>query len=75
MVTENFRKLGLLCAWIIEGLDRKLADMIGYNIVEKCEVTLLRAIQPLTFDVLRVLFFLIYFPISIFDFTTAHVLK
>ena len=42
MVTENLRKLGLLCAWIIEGLDRKLADMIGYNIVEKCDVTLLK---------------------------------
>ena len=75
MVTENLRKLGLLCAWIIEGLDRKLADKIGYNIVEKCDVTLSRAIQPLTFDVLRVLFFLVYFPISIFDFTIAHVLK
>ena len=75
MVTENLRKLGLLCAWIIEGLDRKLADKIGYNIEEKCDVTLSRAIQPLTFDVLRVLFFLVYFPISIFDFTIAHVLK
>ena len=36
---------------------------------------IIEAIQPLTFDVLRVLFFLVYFPISIFDFTTAHVLK
>ena len=34
MVTENLRKRGLLCAWIIDGLDRKLADVIGYNIVE-----------------------------------------
>ena len=41
-------------AWIIERLDRKLADVIGSNIVEKCDVTLSRAIQPLTSDVLRV---------------------
>ena len=33
-------------AWIIERLDRKLADAIGSNIVEKCDVTLSRAIQP-----------------------------
>ena len=32
-------------------LDRKLADVIGSNIVEKCDVTLSRAIQPLTSDV------------------------
>ena len=37
--------------WIIERLDRKLADVIGSNIVEECDVTLSRAIQPLTFDV------------------------
>ena len=30
--------------------DRKLADVIGSNIVEKCDVTLSRAIQPLTSD-------------------------
>ena len=41
-------------AWIIERLDRKLADAIGSNIVEKCDVTLSRAIQPLTSDVLGV---------------------
>ena len=41
-------------SWIIERLDRKLADVIGSNIVEKCDVTLSRAIQPLTSDVLRV---------------------
>ena len=40
--------------WIIERLDRKLADVIGSNIVEKCDVTLSRAIQPLTSDVLSV---------------------
>ena len=40
--------------WIIERLDRKLADVIGSNIVEKCDVTLSRAIQFLTSDVLRV---------------------
>ena len=33
-------------AWIIERLDRKLADAIGSNIVEKCDFTLSRAIQP-----------------------------
>ena len=52
-----------------EGLDRKLADAIGSNTVGKCDVTLSRAIQPLTFDVLRVLFFLAYFTISLFDYT------
>ena len=41
-------------AWIIERLDRKLADAIGSNRVEKCDVTLSRAIQPFTSDVLRV---------------------
>ena len=35
-----------MTAWIIERLDRKLADAIGSNIVEKCDVTLSRAIQP-----------------------------
>ena len=40
MVTQNLRKLGLLCAWIIERLDRKLADLIGSNIGEKCGVIL-----------------------------------
>ena len=30
--------------------DRKLADVIGSNIVEKCDVTLSKAIQPLTSD-------------------------
>ena len=44
----------LIGPWIIERLDRKLADVIGSNIVEKCDVTLSRAIQPLTSDVLRV---------------------
>ena len=39
---------------MIERLDRKLADAIVSNIVEKCDVTLSRAIQPLTSDVLRV---------------------
>ena len=54
-------------SWILETLDRKLADAIGSNTVEKCDITLSRAIQPLTFDVLRVLFFLAYFTISVFD--------
>ena len=48
---ENFKSAE---SWIIERLDRKLADVIGSNIVEKCDVTLSRAIQPLTSDVLRV---------------------
>ena len=43
--------------------------MVGSSIVEKCDVTLLRAIHPLTSDVLRVLFFLAYFTISVFDYT------
>ena len=45
--------------------------MIGSNTVEKCDVTLSRAIQPLTSDVLRVIFFPAYFEfiISIFDYT------
>ena len=45
--------------------------MICFNIVEKCNVTLSRAIQPLTFtsDLLRVLFFLAHFTISVFDYT------
>ena len=50
-------------------MDRKLADAIGSNIVEKCDVTLSRAIQPLTSDVLGVLFFLASFTISVFDYT------
>ena len=33
-------------SWTIERLDRKLADAIVSNIVEKCDVTLSRAIQP-----------------------------
>ena len=56
-------------AWIIERLDRKLVDAIGSNTVEKCDITLSRAIQPLTSDVLCVLFFLAYFTISVFDYT------
>ena len=35
--------------------------MIGSNIVEKCEVTLSKVIQPLTSDVVRVLFCIAYF--------------
>ena len=62
--------------WIIERLDRKLADAIGSNIMEKCDITLSRAIQPLTSDVLRVLFFLAYFTISQYSTVQiAHVLK
>ena len=38
----------------IERLDRKLAEAIDSNIVEKCDVTLTRAIQPFTSDVLGV---------------------
>ena len=54
---------------------RKLAHVIGSNIVE-CDVTLSRAIQPLTPDVLRVLFFLAYFTISQYSTVQiAHVLK
>ena len=53
----------------LERLDRKLADVIGSNIVEKRDVTLSRAIYPLTSDVLRVLLFLTHFTISVFDYT------
>ena len=42
------------------------ADVMGSNIVEKCDVTLSRAMEPLTSDVLLVLFFLAYFTISVF---------
>ena len=57
-------------------LDRKLADVIGSNIVGKCDVTLSRAIQPLTSDVLRVLFVVAYFTISQSStIQIAHVLK
>ena len=62
-------------AWIIERLDRKLADAIGSNIVEKCDVTLSRAIQPLTSDVLRVLLFIGYFISLPSSRQIAHVLK
>ena len=46
--------LSLLPVVMDNRLDGKLADVIGSNIVEKCDVTLSRAIQPLTSDVLRV---------------------
>ena len=39
-------------ASFIERLDRKLADAIGSNIVEKCDVTFSRPIHPHTSDVL-----------------------
>ena len=44
----------------IERLDRKLAEAIDSNIVEKCEVTLTRAIQPFTSDVLTLSFLLLW---------------
>ena len=62
-INSTLASLGILLdAWIIaiERVDRKLADAIGPNIVGKCDVTLSRAIQPLTSDVLRVLFFITY---------------
>ena len=68
VVTPIEQRKKWIRSWIIERLDRKLADAIGFNTVEKCDVTLSRAIQPLTFDVLRVLFFLAYFTISVFDY-------
>ena len=43
--------------------------MIGSNIVEKSDVTLSRTIQPLTSDVLCVLFFPANFTLSVFDCT------
>ena len=66
----------VLCLpWIIERLDRKLADAVGSNIVEKCDITLSRAIQPLTSDVLSVLFFVAYFISLSSTLHIAHVLK
>ena len=56
-------------------MDRKLADAIGSNIVGKCDVTLSRAIQPLTSDVLRVLLFIAYFISLSSAIQVAHVLK
>ena len=49
----------MIQTWIIERLDRKLADPIGSNIVEKCDVTLSRAIRPLTSDVFIITIFII----------------
>ena len=69
-INSTLASLGsLLDAWIIaiERLDRKLADAIGPNIVGKSDVTLSRAIQPLTSDVLRVFFFHHIFHISVLD--------
>ena len=66
-LTDRTRTYSL--PWIIERLDWKLADVIRSNIEEKYDVTLWRAIQPFTSDVLRVLFFLVYFTISVFNFT------
>ena len=56
--------------WIIERLDRKLGDAIGSNIVEECDVTLSRAIQPLAYirSFARLTFDRI-FHISVFDYT------
>ena len=50
--------------WIIERVDRKLADAIVSNIVGKCDES-----HSTSFDVLRVLCFLAYFTISVFDYT------
>ena len=69
VVTPIEQRKKWIRSWIIERLDRKLADAIGFNTVEKCGVTLSRVIQPLTFDVLRVLCFLAYFTISVFGHT------
>ena len=47
---ENYPDLGRgnnVSSRIIERLDRKLADVIGSNIVGKCDVTLSRAIHGL----------------------------
>ena len=73
--TGEICSLDSLTAWIIERLDRKLADAIGSNIVGKCDVTLSRAIQPLTSDVLRVLLFIAYFISLSSTIQIAHVLK
>ena len=60
----------------MERLDRKLADAIGSNIVEKCDVTLSRAIQPLTSDVCASLILFIANFISLSStIQISHVLK
>ena len=46
VVTPIEQRKKWIRSWIIERLDRKLADAIVSNIVEKCDVTLSRAIQP-----------------------------
>ena len=80
-VTENFlaratvSQKNYVQPRIIERLDRKLAEAIGSNTVEKCDVTLSRAIQPLTSDVLRVLLFTGYFISLPSTIQIAHVLK
>ena len=43
--------------------------MIGSNIVERCDVTLSRAIQLLVSDALRVFFFCLAYFLSVFDYT------
>ena len=73
-ITSGF-EFGFLISWILERLDRKLPDVIGSNIVEKCDVTLSRAIQPLTSDVLRVLLLVAYFVSLSSTIQIAHVLK
>ena len=72
--TGEIWSLDALTAWIIERLDRKLADAIGSKIVEKCDLTLSRAIQPLTSDVLRVLLLIAYFISLSSTIQIAHVL-
>ena len=49
--------------------------MISSNIVEKCDVTLSRAIQPLTSDILSVLLFIAYFISLSSTIQVAYVLK
>ena len=60
----------MLETWIIERLDRKLADAIGSNLVEKCDVTLSRAMHSTSYIrcFARLTFHRI-FHISVFDYT------
>ena len=74
-ISNNNNWFMRVVSWIIERLDRKPADAIGSNIVEKCDVTLSRAIQPLTSDVLRVLLFIAYFISLSSTIQISYVLK
>ena len=75
--TNKYKTLNLwirsVQVWVIERLDRILADAFGSNIVEKCDVKLSRAVQLLTSDGLRVLLFIAHFISLSSTIQIAHV--